>query len=315
LNYRLQLEPEEALKLIASSAQQEKEENFYMNGRLRGGIVKARSGIGTTPSPASPTGIAPTTAEDGMVGWVKGHYGQFFYIGERGAACGSTLGSFTGDSDTLTSPSYFKAVDDGIAVQPTAGSALYNYSMQEDDKDGDDDDDDDDDEEEEADEEVGCANGVKQASVSFQTKGAATNAAAATATTAIDNKPDDATGEATGRLSAFRNFYRHVLRSGSFVRGLSGSSSSRGGVFTTRDSDDDTGMIGEEGGMIMPWCWVRKYDELTQAMRGKEVFTGFEEGHIMFPPSFRWRAKSSGGDFDKVRGRRRGAEEVHPGIG
>jgi len=48
------------------------------------------------------------------------------------------------------------------------------------------------------------------------------------------------------------------------------------------------------------WAWMRTYDELTSEMASGNVFFGFKEGPITFPPSFRWRPRTIGGAFDRV---------------
>jgi len=57
---------------------------------------------------------------------------------------------------------------------------------------------------------------------------------------------------------------------------------------------------GEEKGEEGPWWWVEGHDELMKEMREGRVFWGFQEGKIQFPPSFRWRPHTHGGDFDQV---------------
>jgi len=52
-----------------------------------------------------------------------------------------------------------------------------------------------------------------------------------------------------------------------------------------------------------PWSWVNSHDELITVMDNGQVFYGFQEGQIEFPPSFRWRRSCYGGDYDRVRRR------------
>lgn len=49
-----------------------------------------------------------------------------------------------------------------------------------------------------------------------------------------------------------------------------------------------------------PWMWVRSMDQLTKEMNRGEVFAGFSEGPISFPPSYRWHRGAVAGDFNKV---------------
>ena len=48
------------------------------------------------------------------------------------------------------------------------------------------------------------------------------------------------------------------------------------------------------------WEWIASHDELMMEMTKGEVFWGFKEGQIAFPPSFRWKPKTFGGGFDQV---------------
>jgi len=74
----------------------------------------------------------------------------------------------------------------------------------------------------------------------------------------------------------------------------------------TCDEEDSRGnaSIKEDvlvSGQEQPWRWVRAYDQLTREMRKGEVFLGFSEGVISFPPSYRWNKSMLAGDFNKVR--------------
>jgi len=48
------------------------------------------------------------------------------------------------------------------------------------------------------------------------------------------------------------------------------------------------------------WGWVVHYDELINEMALGEIFLGFKEGPLSFPPTYRWRPKTYGGGFDQV---------------
>ncbi len=45
------------------------------------------------------------------------------------------------------------------------------------------------------------------------------------------------------------------------------------------------------------WNWVPEHDELKLEMRAGQVFAGFLEGPLAFPPPFRWRRGGNGGNF------------------
>lgn len=45
------------------------------------------------------------------------------------------------------------------------------------------------------------------------------------------------------------------------------------------------------------WAWVERHDELINAMKEGGALFGFVEAPITFPPSFRWNAKTSAGNF------------------
>jgi len=47
------------------------------------------------------------------------------------------------------------------------------------------------------------------------------------------------------------------------------------------------------------WDWVAEYDELMLEMRAGQVFAGFVEGPLAFPPPFRWRRGGNAGSFTK----------------
>jgi hypothetical protein len=47
------------------------------------------------------------------------------------------------------------------------------------------------------------------------------------------------------------------------------------------------------------WDWVAEYDELMLEMRAGQVFAGFAEGPLTFPPPFRWRRGGNAGNFTK----------------
>ena len=48
------------------------------------------------------------------------------------------------------------------------------------------------------------------------------------------------------------------------------------------------------------WEWVKSNDELSAQMEEGEVFSGFREGAITFPPSFRWKPFARAGDYCQV---------------
>ena len=48
------------------------------------------------------------------------------------------------------------------------------------------------------------------------------------------------------------------------------------------------------------WAWLKAHDELMLEMARGEVFFGFKEASIAFPPSFRWKPGTFAGAFDRV---------------
>lgn len=69
----------------------------------------------------------------------------------------------------------------------------------------------------------------------------------------------------------------------------------------TEQKDDcsiEMGSVGQpEGEASDIWGWVRKYDELTSAMKSGAVLYGFIEAPITFPPSFKWKKGCHAADF------------------
>lgn len=50
--------------------------------------------------------------------------------------------------------------------------------------------------------------------------------------------------------------------------------------------------------MVRAWAWVKDVDGLLGMIRRGYVFTGFEEGPIVFPPTFKWNAGTTADDFN-----------------
>jgi len=75
------------------------------------------------------------------------------------------------------------------------------------------------------------------------------------------------------------------------------SEEGHGSIFTSREDSGDEDNSHEEAGN---WGWVRNHDQLMGEMSKGNIFCGFREGEIRFPPSFRWVRGAHGGDYDRV---------------
>jgi hypothetical protein len=80
------------------------------------------------------------------------------------------------------------------------------------------------------------------------------------------------------------------------------SSGKKSDVFSSFSTSSDAYLVyaGHSHGAASSaslWDWIAEYDELTIEMRAGQIFAGFAEGQLTFPPSFRWRCGGDAGDF------------------
>lgn len=80
--------------------------------------------------------------------------------------------------------------------------------------------------------------------------------------------------------------------------------SSSGGIYssTEEEEEEDGETVQKQSSRAGAWSWVGGVDELMREMGKGEVFGGFQEGPVAFPPSFRWKAQARAQDFDQVCG-------------
>lgn len=265
LNYRLHgVEPDQVLTHISEAGKVEKNLSLFMMGKL------SESTTGKDLPPRSPTEI----------GWMQERYEVFFDLGE-GAQFGG-LDRFDGSMAAystirrLCSNNSGRGEKEGGEKKGRGGISAGGV-VEEDDED-----------EQEAPEEA-----VNHTVVDMEPE---------------EKKEKEVDEAKTEEVPPWTRSISHLWKSWSalrpkisryfFTAADSSYSESSGGVFYKKGEEESFSQDQDEG----PWAWVRKYDELSRAMKEREVFSGFSEGPITFPPSFRWRRGANAGDFDQVSG-------------
>lgn len=116
-------------------------------------------------------------------------------------------------------------------------------------------------------------------------------------------------GEEVPRPVGLRN-WQHIKRLLTRMSTIGGGGSnpsptsiSHGGVYSAEEEEEEESIwVQDVTGQGEPWEWVGCFDELLSEMRKGEVFAGFKEGLLAFPPSFRWKPRATAGDYDQVIG-------------